>query len=178
MSRQIPQWARKLGILGVVLFTVYFIFKFVINVVLQAEIENWWNTQTKPWLVSKMAVGTELYGWQIVLIGFVLVMLISAIPVLSRFGKNQNPLVYYKRGKAPVYNSDAGLNTSDIVSAIVSTRNGMMKPEDLSMIIVSALNNSLINKETATKTLGEFGYDLIYLGNDKYSSNKSGVNHE
>lgn len=179
MSIQIPSWAKKLGMYGIVVFVGYLFIKFAIDVIFQAEIENWWMAYARPWLVSKEELRFELFGWQILLLGSLIAMFVISIPIIYKhFSRNQNPLEQFKNGKIPQHIDTTSLTTSDLVSAIVSTRNGKMRPEDLSNLVVSALNSALINKETAAKTLTEFGYNLIYLGDNKFTISKMGVSNE
>ena len=121
----------------------------------------------------------ELFGWQILLVGILVITCVISMPIVFSFGRgNQNPLKQYKRGKVPQYINTTNLSTSDLVSAVVSTRKGKMSPEDLSNLVVSALNGSLVSKDTAVKTLKEFGFNLVYLGDDKFTASKLGVSNE
>lgn len=174
-SRQIPTWARSLGKYGLFVFSGYLVVRFLIEAVFESEIQSWWATYAKPWLTSKEVVQVDLFVWQILLIGFVFVLIIGTLPFLIRkiSIRNPNPLEQFRHGQVPEHIQDTSLSTSDIVSAVVSTRKGIMSPDDLANLVISALNSSLINKETATRTLNEFGYSLVYLGGDKYTFSKS-----
>jgi hypothetical protein len=177
MYREIPRWVRNLGKIGAVLFAVYLAINFVIREIIQLEFENWWTTKARPWLFSKISIGIEPFGWQIVLVGFI-ILIGTACLILLYSNRNQSFRGQFRGLRAPVHNTNSILTSSDIVSAVVSTRKGMKSAEELSLLVISALNNSIISRETATKALAEFGYNLVYLGDDRYTALKSGGNHE
>ncbi|MBN8582652.1 MAG: hypothetical protein J0L96_18450 [Anaerolineae bacterium] len=175
MSRQIPGWAKNLGKYGFFIFIGSVFIKYITEIIFQLEIENWWTTNAKPWLSSKEVIEFGLFRWQILLICFIFLMITLSIPFLFRLvSGHKDPLEQFKRVGIPQKKGDASLNTSDIISAIVSTRKGQMEPEVLAALVISAINSSLINKETAVKTLTEFKYNLIYLGDGKYTHSKLG----
>jgi hypothetical protein len=174
MTRQIPVWAKNLGKYGLVVFAGFLFVKYTAEIIFQAEVENWWNADAKPWLFSKKEIQLDLFVWQILLFVLVIVILTGVIIFLFNKAtvKNQTPLEQFRQGKIPEHIKATGLSTSDIVSAVVSTRKGIMKLDDLSNLVISATNSSLINKDVAARTLKEFGYSLVYLGDNKYASIK------
>lgn len=176
MYEQMSQWMRNFGKIGAIIFIVFLTIRFAIGEIVELEFENWWTTIARPWLFSTIDIGIEPLGWQILLTGFII--LIGIVSLLLYSNRNQTLGQQFRGLKAPVYHAYEALSTSDIVSAIVSTRKGMISPEELSVIVISALNNSIISKETATRTLSEFGYNLVYLGDERYTALKSGASYE
>lgn len=172
MLNNLPPWVKRLGLFGSVVFTILLFFQLAFVEILALEVQNYWSTSVRPFLFFTFTFNFTLYVWQII-IGVVLI--ICLIWMMSCWFRK-----FIRRAKTdigfpsdiltpPVIKQPLKFNSSDVVTAIVEARNGGISREQVAEIIITAINFDIIQLETGSRHLEEFGFKPIYSGNGKYT---------
>jgi hypothetical protein len=174
MSR-IPPWLRRLGILGVVIFVLWIITSFLANAIFEQEIQDWWASKVKPVVISDVPIEISftIKFWLLILtvVLFIVMIVSSAILVRRYLMKRNGRRILEDLGLTnPTQLPNIELSPTDVINAIVDTRNGKMAPEFLANeILIKAVNGKVVKPEAAAKTLEEFSYQLVYRSDQTYT---------
>lgn len=174
----IPQsQLARLGLLGFIIFAVLAILRFVAGAIFEAEIQAFWTTQARPFLIDPIAFSISLGRWVFLLLLLLLLIFVLSVvayifSLRSRFGMKP-----FGQLSLPNISPEKGrLTSTDINNVIVDHRNGNLSEDKLLQLVINGSNGGVISKEGAAKALDDIGYSLIVKPDGKFAYIKGGEN--
>ena len=79
----IPDWAKRYGAIGLIIFIVATLLAVILEAILEQEIQSFWNSNLKPLLTYKIQIDFSLPFWVLVLM-----LLLVSVTVVIYFNNN------------------------------------------------------------------------------------------
>lgn len=172
---KIPSWLKKLGIWGTVIFVILVILKKVLwDAILEITIQNWWEETAIPFLKCSIIINFNIVIWHLILIFLGIVGSIIGLFLIFQRRHMKRSLFANEAVRVPFDFHNNGMTSTDVVNAIVDTRNGRITPQFLvEEVVIKAVNGRIIRPEIAQKTLKEFDFELVSRGDNSYTFTKT-----
>ena len=162
----IPEWAKKFGVFGVIIFVVVFVISIFIEAVLQQESTSLWTDKIKPFLSMPIQINIAIPLWLMTVIVLTIVVLcVIYITWLKRLPNKKNGKINPQARPLPQKSGET-MNQSRVFRAVKEARAQRLDYQDLATIIEQAVNTGTIKPEVGAEILKEFDF-VLFLNVDK-----------
>ena len=168
----IPDWAKRLGVFGIIVFIAIGLLYVFFEAVFQQEAQSFWTDKMKPFLLLPINVNFSVQTWilGLVILGIVVLLVIYFVrlrrPSHRKYGKIDSSSLALPKS------SDSVMNQSHVFRAVKETRAHRFDEQDLAKIVEQAVNQHVIKAEVGVELLSEFDYVLIYNFDKTYTTQK------
>lgn len=156
----IPEWAKKRGVIGVILFFTLAIVFLSINTIAEFEIQKFW-TDFSPRVSQWFSQEVSIPYWLLLVILLCLII-VSYLGYRLQNRRSRSWLFL----PSPRKKGKLGFTKTDVAIAVSKLESQEMTQDDFAETIQQAVNHNKIKPYLGAKYLTKIGYDLILKPDD------------
>jgi hypothetical protein len=174
--KYIPAWARKLGLAGSVFFLLLVLARFAVEAILEAEVQEWWQSYAKPLL--SLPIEFKIQLWHLLTAVLVIAATLAVYffvrkpPRLVNGRLNPYRIRSPKAGSNLEFDADHEFDKVDVIRGWTRVKDGSLGSDDFATMVERAVNSGTLKSEVGAELLEEFGYELVLRSDKSYAARK------
>jgi hypothetical protein len=168
----IPQWARRMGFVGLIIFILLIVVKQAVEAIFEQKIQNLWMNYAEPFLLSSVKIEVQVWhllaAASLVVVGLVIYLFVRKPPRLVGSRLNPRRIGSPKRGNG--YDEAHGFDKVDVIKARESIKDGELSIGEFAVIVEQAVNSGNLRAEVGAELLEDFGHELVLRSDRTYTA--------